>query len=472
MAALNPVIVWFRRDLRTVDHPALYAAAKSGKPVVCLFIEEVNAQRPLGEASKWWLHKSLLSLEKDLKDLGIRLIIRRGQSTDILPALIKETSADHVMWNRRYSAGGIKRDKALKEALTDNGVKVESFKANLLNEPWEAETGSGGYYKVFTPYWKSILREKDVAPALPVPKTTTAFEGKLNSLTVDDLDLLPIHPDWASKMNPYWTPGTQGALEALSGFLDGAVDTYADERNLPAKKGTSRLSPHLAFGEISPRQIWHITKERTDAGDKFLSEIGWREFSYMLLFYNPDLPTQNYKPDFDAFEWASDDESLRRWQSGLTGYPLIDAGMRELWATGWQHNRVRMVTASFLIKHLLIDWREGEKWFWDTLLDADPANNAASWQWVAGSGADASPYFRIFNPITQGQKFDPKGEYVRRWVPELKHLPDKFVHSPWDAPKLVLLEAGVKLGENYPEPIVDHKFARERALAAYKRTRE
>lgn len=376
-----------------------------------------------------------------------------------------------MLWNRRYSADGIERDKAIKDLFSSGGIKAESFKGNLLHEPWEIKSGNGGYYKVFTPYWKAVLREPDIPPALPVPEKMTPFQGALDSLDLEDLSLLPTKPDWGSKMSAYWSPGSGGAREALDDFLDGPVDTYKDDRNVPSKTGTSRLSPHLAFGEISPRQIWHITKDRTDNGDKFLSEIGWREFSYTLLFYNPKLASDNFKPNFDAFEWGGSEENLIRWQKGLTGYPFVDAGMRELWATGWQHNRVRMVTASFLIKHLLTNWRDGEAWFWDTLLDADPANNAASWQWVAGSGADASPYFRIFNPFTQGQKFDPSGEYVRRWIPEIARLPDKFIHTPWEAPKLVLLEAGVNLGVTYPEPIIDHKFARERALEAYKATK-
>lgn len=376
------------------------------------------------------------------------------------------------MWNRRYTSDGIAQDKSLKAALKEQNITCESFKANLLHEPWDIKTGAGEYYKVFTPYWKAVLRQHDIAECLPEPAHAVRFGAHIETLTIDDLNLLPSQPYWGAKMTPYWTPGSRGALEALDDFLDGPVNSYTDDRNRPAVKGTSKLSPHLAFGEISPRQIWHITQRKTDQGDKFLSEIGWREFSYTLLYYNPDLATENYKSDFDAFEWAHDDENLERWQKGQTGYPFVDAGMRELWATGWQHNRVRMVTASFLIKHLLIDWRHGERWFWDTLVDADPANNAASWQWVAGSGADASPYFRIFNPFSQGQKFDPKGAYVRKWVPEIARLPDKFLHAPWEAPEHVLKNAGITLGETYPRPIVDHKIARERALARYKATRE
>jgi len=307
---------------------------------------------------------------------------------------------------------------------------------------------------------------------LPVPSSATAYKGELHGDNLADWKLLPNKPDWGSKIKPYWDIGEAGAAKALEEFLGGPVEDYAEDRNRPDKEdGTSKLSPHLAFGEISPKQIWYACKSDLSKARKFLSEIGWREFSYVLLFHNPKLAKENYKPDFNAFPWIKDSEALERWQMGQTGYPFVDAGMRQLWETGWQHNRVRMVTASFLIKHLLIDWREGEKWFWDCLVDADPASNAASWQWVAGSGADAAPYFRIFNPFTQGEKFDPNGDYVRKFVPELKHLPNKFIHRPWEAPALALKEAGVELGKTYPEPIIDHKFARERALDGYKQTR-
>ena len=464
----TPIIVWFRRDLRVGDNPALSQAAKSGKPIIALYIDETDAEKPLGAASLWWLHYSLKSL---MKDLDVPLTLRRGKAADILDEIIKSTGADHVVWNRRYAKDARDRDAAIKAGLTDRGVKVESFKANLLNEPWEVKTKSDTYYKVFTPYWRAAREGFMPDVPLSMPKSLKAYKGDASSDELDDWKLLPTRPDWGSKMEPYWAPGSKGAHEALAEFLDGPVQTYTDDRNRPDKKGTSKLSPHLAFGEISPRQIWHAC-ESVEQTDKFMSEIGWREFSYSLLYHNPNLATENFKSDFDAFEWKKDETALQRWQSGQTGYPFVDAGMRELWQTGWQHNRVRMVTASFLIKHLMQDWRHGEKWFWDCLVDADPASNAASWQWVAGSGADASPYFRIFNPFTQGEKFDKTGDYVRRYVPELKGLPDKYLNQPWEAPKDVLEKAGVVLGKTYPKPIVDHKTARERALAAYKKTRE
>lgn len=466
----SPIIVWFRRDLRVGDNPALTAAARSGQPVIALYIDETKTERSLGGASKWWLHQSLSALQNDLTKLGVSLTLRKGETETILSDIVKETGADHIVWNRRYAARAVEQDTQLKSHFSSQGLKLQTFKANLLNEPWDVQTGSGGYYKVFSPYWRAVLRTQPPEPPLPVPSKLISGPV-LKSLNLSDFGLLPTHPDWASKMKPYWTPGADGAHQALMKFLDGPMKTYKDDRNRPDKLGTSKLSPHLAFGEISPRQIWYLAQSADCNPDKFLSEIGWREFSYALLFYNPDLKSKNFKPDFDAFEWQNDDVALERWQKGQTGYPFVDAGMRELWETGWQHNRVRMVTASFLIKHLLQDWRSGEAWFWDTLLDADPANNAASWQWVAGSGADAAPYFRIFNPFTQGEKFDPDGDYVRKWVPELARLPNKFLNRPWEAPELVLMEAGVELGQTYPKPIVDHKVARERALEAYKATR-
>jgi len=463
----NPIIHWFRRDLRITDNPALSRAADTGKPIIAVFIDESDADKPLGAASLWWLHYSLTSL---MNDLDVPLILRRGQAADILDELIKATGADHVVWNRRYEKDGIERDTLIKSALTDRGLKVESFKANLLNEPWEVKTKSDTYYKVFTPYWRAAREVFTPDAPLSAPNNMNAYADDLRTDKLEDWKLLPTRPDWGSKMLPYWTPGSEGAREALTEFLNGPVQTYTNDRNRPDKKGTSKLSPHLAFGEISPREIWQAC-ESVEQTDKFMSEIGWREFSYNLLYHNPNLATENFRSDFDAFPWKKDNEALQRWQTGQTGYPFVDAGMRELWQTGWQHNRVRMVTASFLIKHIMLDWRRGEEWFWDCLVDADPASNAASWQWVAGSGADAAPYFRIFNPFSQGEKFDKNGDYVRRYVPELKDLPNKYLNRPWEAPKDVLEKAGVVLGQTYPEPIVDHKAARERALAAYKETR-
>ena len=469
----TPIIVWFRRDLRVADNPALSEAAATGRPVIALYILETEKDRELGGASLWWLHHSLQSLADDLAGIGAKLILRKGQAYRVLDMLIEETGAQSVYWNRRYDLAPRETDAAIKADLTARGLSVETYRANLLSEPWTVKTKTDNYYKVFTPYWRTAQESIDVSEPLPAPKNITAFDGDIKSVSLESLSLLPTSPDWGSKMAPHWTIGSKGAAKALAQFLDGPDETYGEDRNRPDKEGgTSKLSPHLAFGEISPKQIYQACKGDLEKARVFLSEIGWREFSYVLLFHNPKLATENFKEAFDGFEWDMDEDKLRRWQRGQTGYPFVDAGMRQLWQTGWQHNRVRMVTASFLIKHLLIDWREGEKWFHDTLVDADPASNAASWQWVAGSGADASPYFRIFNPFTQGEKFDPNGDYVRKFVPELAKMPKKYIHRPWEAPKNILENAGVKLGQDYPKPIVDHKEAREKALSAYKASRE
>ncbi len=467
-----PVILWFRRDLRLSDNPALHHAVVSNRAVIPVYIDETDAARANGGASDWWLHHSLTALANSLSDQGAPLILRQGKALTVLKDVVKESGAEAIFWNRRYGKSDRDRDADIMAHFKDQGLEVKSFNATLLSEPWEVKTKSDQYYKVFSPYWRAAQDHIDRSEPLPAPESLKKFEIDFETLALEDLALLPTRPDWGSKLQPFWAIGEAGAHEALSDFLDGPVARYKEDRNRPDKAdGTSRLSPHLAFGEISPRQIRAACNASSYDTGKFMSEIGWREFSYVLLYHNPNLATENFKSNFDAFPWNPDEAHLAAWQKGLTGYPFVDAGMRELWATGYQHNRVRMVTASFLIKHLLTDWLKGEAWFWDTLCDADPANNAASWQWVAGSGADAAPYFRIFNPISQGEKFDPNGDYVRHWVPELRHMPNKFIHKPWEAPALVLQEAGVTLGETYPKPIVDHKRARERALAAYQQTR-
>ncbi|MGB3456137.1 MAG: deoxyribodipyrimidine photo-lyase, partial [Litorimonas sp.] len=400
------------------------------------------------------------------------LVLRKGPAGEAIDALVEQTGAGAVFWNRRYHAPDRDRDAAIKERLTERGLHVESFKGNLLVEPWEVQTKSGTPYRVFTPFWRQAKEVMEVGEPLPAPQTLDCVGGNLGSDDLDGWDLLPTSPDWGSKMMAHHTPGEAGAKDRLEDFLAGPIEHYAAGRNRPDKDLTSRLSPHLAHGEISPRQIWDACRDNEHSSRKFLSEIGWREFSYTLLYYNPGLATENFADGYDAMAWDHDEQAFEAWTKGRTGYPFVDAGMRQLWETGWMHNRVRMVVASFLIKHLMIDWRDGEDWFWDTLLEADLAANAASWQWVAGTGADAAPYFRVFNPFGQGEKFDPNGDYVRRWVPELADLPKKYIHQPWTAPKAVLEQAGVVLGETYPEPIVDHKPARERVLAAYKAARE
>ena len=469
-----PVLVLFRTDLRVADNRALMAASSTGKPVLPLFVfdQESDGTRPLGGARRWWLHHSLAALGKQLARLGAPLLLSRGRMEVVVDRLISETGADMVLWNRRYDPTEIAVDSRLKASLRERNIRAESFDGHLLHEPSLLKTGSGGSYKVYSPFWRALVTQGEPRDPLDAPRKLRG--GKVPaSDELDDWALLPTTPDWAHGLRAQWTPGEAGAQDSLAAFVSGALDGYGQGRDMPGVAGTSRLSPHLAHGEITPFQILAALKPASvdaPSGDieKFRKEVGWREFSYHLLFQNPSLAQVNFNRDFDAFPWAGNRELLSAWQRGLTGYPIVDAGMRELWQTGWMHNRVRMVAASFLIKHLLIDWREGEKWFWDTLVDADPASNPASWQWVAGSGADAAPYFRIFNPILQGEKFDPEGAYVRRYVPELAKLPAKYIHRPWDAPKDILSTAGVKLGADYPVPVIDHSLARERALGAYK----
>lgn len=471
-----PCLFWFREDLRLTDNPALAQAAGSGRPIICLFVHDTDegAQWAAGGARQWWLHGSLAALQADLEAIGGRLILRQGQGPQIVRELVEACGVEAVYWTRRYAPFQIEADKALKAELEASGVRVSSHNGRLLFEPWAFKTGTGKPYRVFSPLWRTMQRDGTVRDLAPKITRLDTADVSIDSLSLEDLALQPRDPDWAAGFVDIWQPGEAGAAARLTQFLEDAVATYKTDRNRPDKAGTSGLSPHLQYGEISPVQIWHAVKFAAGKGDipeeqaqKFLSEIAWREFSYVLLFHNPDMLTDELMPKFSAFPWTPDDQKLQAWQRGQTGYPIVDAGMRELWQTGWMHNRVRMIVGSFLVKHLLIDWRDGMDWFWDTLVDADIASNTASWQWIAGCGADAAPYFRIFNPMTQGEKFDPNGDYIRRFVPELEKLPTKFLYAPWEAPELVLLEAGVKLGETYPEPIVDHKQAREQALAAY-----
>jgi deoxyribodipyrimidine photo-lyase len=382
-----------------------------------------------------------------------------------------------VFWNRRYFPAAMDVDAGLKENLRARGMLAESFSGHLLHYPPAIRTSTGGPFRVYSPFWRALEPNIQREPPIPAPTTVNAYSGTVSGESLDDWGFLPTKPDWAGGMRTEWRPGEAGAHQRLEDFIDGALSGYADARDIPGEVTTSRLSPHLAHGEITPRQIWDaLSRAQADSNQddivKFRKEVAWREFAYHILYHNPDLDTANYNKNFDHFPWAFSQDGFVRWKTGQTGYPIVDAGMRELWQTGWMHNRVRMVAASFLVKHLLIDWRRGEEWFWDTLVDADPANNPASWQWVAGSGADAAPYFRVFNPVLQGKKFDPDGRYVRRFVPELSELPDQYLHCPWEAPCSVLQDSGVKLGVTYPAPIVDHTVARQRALSAFNEIRE
>ena len=479
MSQSAPAIVWFREDLRLSDNPALHAAVSSGRPLVLLYIldEQTKGLRPLGGASKWWLDKSLRALAADIKQAGAQLTLRSGQSADVLDTVIEETGAETIFWNRRYDQPERDLDAAIKEDLAQRGLDVSSYNARLLNEPWQVETNAGGYYKVFTPYWRAARNNFVARDTYGRHKTLSSPEPESESL--DDWGLHPSNPDWSTGFDD-WTPGEDGAIARLTDFLDGPINGYKEDRNRPdLDMSTSGLSPHLRFGEIGPLQIWRAVHAGMEAGTlpekdghTFLSEIGWREFSHTLLFYNPALASENYNDSFEFMPWRKDKNAFDAWAKGQTGYPMVAAGMRQLWHTGWMHNRARMIVASFLTKHLLLPWQDGEAWFWDTLVDADPANNAASWQWTAGSGADAAPYFRVFNPISQGSKFDETGAYVRRFCPELKDLPDKYLHAPWEASEEILNKSGIQLGKTYPKPIVDHSGARQRALDAYDTLKE
>ncbi|QPC91556.1 deoxyribodipyrimidine photo-lyase [Mesorhizobium sp. INR15] len=475
MTATNaPIIVLFRNDLRVSDNAALAAASATGKPIVPLFIldEEARDERSAGAASRWWLHHSLSALGNSLAKLETTFFMRHGPTKTIVAEAVSATGADSVFWNRRYSPSAVTNDMALKAELRAAQLAVESFDGFLLHEPSRVATRSGDFYKVFTPFYKR-LAEDDPRDPVDAPISLVAWKGRLRSDRLEDFKLLPKSPDWSSGLAERWQPGEQGAKDRLVTFLDDRLEAYAEDRNVPGVEGTSGLSPHLAHGEITPFQMMAALRRRRGNGaETYRKEIAWREFCYHLLFNRPKLHLENFRSEFDAFKWRSAPAALRAWQTGRTGYPIVDAGMRELWQTGWMHNRVRMIAASFLVKDLMIDWRDGEQWFWETLVDADAANNPASWQWVAGSGADAAPYFRIFNPVLQGEKFDPDGSYVRRYIPELAKLPDRYVHRPWEAPTEVLNECGVNIAENYPTPIVDHADARERALEIYRGTRD
>jgi len=476
-------LIWFRDDLRVSDQPALAAAIARGQPVIALYVfNTMGDTRAPGAAFRWKLHGALHNLQAALATLNIPLVLQDGDAAEELETLIQAQRVNAVFWSRRYAPDAVAQDKTIMARLKSLGTTVESFNSKLLAEPWTVKTGAGGSFKVFTPFCRAARsRHSDLRPR---PAPDAAIPWEMPPGLGDDLEswgLTPsspawTEPDWTKGLAAAWPGGEAAAKARMQAFLEDGFQGYKDGRNLPAAPHVSGLSPYLATGEISPRQARQAALSAAEqAGgaldadfETFERELYWRDFSHNLLFFGDDITTKNHQPKFDAFPWADDEAAFKAWTRGQTGYPIVDAGMRELWHTGYMHNRIRMVTASFLTKHLLIDWRRGEQWFWDTLVDADPASNPANWQWVAGSGADAAPYFRIFNPMTQGAKFDADGQYVRQWVPELAGLPDKHLNTPWEAPAAILEMAGVRLGETYPEPIVDHKAARERALAAYK----
>ncbi|MBI2786475.1 MAG: deoxyribodipyrimidine photo-lyase [Legionella longbeachae] len=459
-------LVWFRHDLRLNDNPAFIEASSHHQFVIPLYIYD-KKNSVLGGAQDWWLHHSLTSLNHSLMQLGLKLILRKGDPFEIILDLVKKISVSAVYWNRCYEPAAILRDKKIKATLLEGGIEVQSFNGSLLHEPWTIRNKNGDYFKVFTPYWKHCKQILNIQPARCLEHSPSAIE--VQSDVLGDWSLLPTIK-WAAQFSKYWTPGETGAQYKLHEFIEHHLNGYKKNRDFPIKNATSRLSPHLHFGEISPWTILRtIELAKLDPNcdlsseEHFLSELGWREFSVYLLYHFPNLPYDNFRREFDAFPWQNDEQLLSCWQKGLTGYPIIDAGMRELWATGYMHNRVRMIAASFLTKGLLIDWRLGADWFLDTLVDADLANNSASWQWVAGCGADAAPYFRIFNPVLQSQKFDPDGSYIRHWVPELSQVESQSIHAPWES----INSAQIYLNTNYPRPIINHHEARTTALSYY-----
>jgi deoxyribodipyrimidine photo-lyase len=463
-------LLWFRQDLRVHDQPALRAAAACGKVLPVYVLDETGPWAP-GGASRWWLHHSLKSLAADLARRGASLVLRRGDPRQIIPALAREVGAASVHAGFAHEPGWRAHDRHIATSLDTCGARLVLHRCATLIDPDRIRTRTGTVYGMFTPFARAVEEAGEPPDPEPAPRALPSAKP-VSSDRLEDWNLLPTHPDWAGGIRDSWVPGEAAALERLSAFLDHAVSRYGTGRNLPSEDGTSMLSPHLHFGEISPRTVWHACRQRGGGPDRnsFLRELIWREFSAYLLWHNPTMPEAPLRPAFENLPWRRDTRALRAWQQGRTGIPIVDAGMRQLWQTGWMHNRVRMIAASFLIKHLLLSWQDGEAWFWDTLVDADLASNAASWQWVAGTGIDAQPFFRVFNPVTQGEKFDSSGAYVRRFVPELAALPDRYLHAPWNAPPLVLEQAGLRLGREYPAPLIDLAEGRQRALEVYART--
>lgn len=448
-----PAIVWHRYDLRLEENPALHAAVQTKKPIIPLYIFTPYQEKTLGSANQWWLFESIKSLQKDYEKKRGTLVFKQGEPLKVLKEIIQKIGVTKIYWNQRFDPEGVKEDKLIQKELT---VSIEIFNGNHLVDPTKLKTQSGKPFVVYAPFWKALNKEYNDPIPLKSPQQIVCAS------VPSDKTILEEFP-WHDKMKKLWEPGRQGALNSIKAFHPKKDSDYAHSRDYPFLEGTSRLSPHLHFGEISPREIWRLTHQH----EAFIRQLGWREFATAFLYYFPNSTTKNWRAKFDRFPWKSHPSLLEKWQQGKTGYPIIDAAMRQLWKTGWMHNRLRMVVASFLVKDLFIHWKEGAAWFWDTLVDADLANNTLGWQWAAGSGPDAAPFFRIFNPILQGEKFDPKGEFIKKFVPELEKLSEKWIHKPWLAPESELKKGGIELGENYPQPIVNHSEARKAALEAY-----
>lgn len=472
MSSDFPTLLWFRLDLRLDDNPAFQAAITRGESIIPLYLLDDQGDWAPGGATRWWLRHALVDLQSQLADHGLKLILRSGDPEKIITEMVEEHEIGAVYWNRCYEPSTVNRDSLIKRRLKAKEIDAESFNASLLFEPWEIQNKSGNPFQVFTPYWKHCLAKEFPQPVSCDHSAIKAPESWPASDDLDNWKLLPQIP-WDTEFVKFWKPTRKDALNRLNSFIIGAVHNYGDGRDRPDWDGTSCLSPYLHFGQIGPREIYHALSCKVDLAKGgarvYFSEIGWREFSYHILYHFPNVPDEPLRAEFAHFPWEKDERLLKAWQKGQTGYPLVDAGMRQLYAIGWMHNRVRMNAGSILVKHLLQPWQDGARWFWDTLVDADLASNTQGWQWTAGCGADGAPYFRVFNPIIQGERFDPEGDYVRRWVPELAKLPAEYIHKPWEAPAAVLSAADVKLGKNYPHPIVEHKQGRARALDAYEK---
>lgn len=471
-------VVWFRQDLRLHDNFALEYALHQGIILPIYILDDTSSDKwKIGSAARWWLHHSLDSLSKSLSKYGHQLHFFSGNPLDILKQLVQKIGPLTIVWNRCYEPYAIKRDTLIKSYFTEQKISVNTFNSSLMFEPWTIKNKEGNFFKIFTPFWKHCLAQHpgEMANSLDSLKTSLPFQGQLNSLTLSELNLLPKGYDWTQGFQQSWAPGEEQALKQFEIFAANSLLNYHTNRDyLSCSEGTSRLSSYLHFGEISPRYLWYKCQELylhsptdTEGINRFLSELGWREFAYHLLYHVPLLPEKSFRAEFENFPWQDNLAYLEKWQKGKTGIPIIDAAMRQLWKTGYMHNRARMIVASFLTKNLLIPWQKGAGWFWDTLLDADLANNSAGWQWVAGCGADTAPYFRIFNPVTQSEKFDPDGEYIKKWLPELARLSTRYIQQPWVAPLNELKNANITLGQTYPLPIVDLAESRARALAAY-----
>ena len=461
------VLYWFRQDLRLSDNPALQEAVARGRVLPIYILDDHHSKEyKMGAASRFWLHHSLIALRQQLDD---KLSLFSGDPMECIARLCKRYAIKTVVWNRCYEPWRMERDTKIKASLVQQGIEVQTFNGSLLWEPWKVLKQDQSHYKVFTPFFrKGALMAAPPREPLKQPDSIALFQDQKESVSLESLDLLPKH-NWDKGLQTHWNIGEKGAWQALDVFLKNGLSNYKKGRDFPAQKHFSQLSPHLHFGEISPNQVWYSTlanREDKDS-DHFCSELAWREFSYSQLYFNPGLPSENLQVKFNRFPWQENQSHLRAWQKGLTGIPMVDAGMRQLWQTGFMHNRLRMIVGSFLVKNLRLHWHHGRDWFWDCLVDADLASNSASWQWIAGCGADAAPYFRVFNPVTQGQKFDPDGAFISRYIPELKNLPAHYIFSPWEAPVEVLQKAGVVLGQTYPKPVVDLKISRQQALDAF-----